>query len=102
MSADISFFTDPPADPEPPEPKGKPRKVEITDPLSGLPKAPKYRVITEKHLKMVAKEMALGMKALDRMNRPPPMTEQERKERRALAARERRAAEAVKRAILYG
>jgi hypothetical protein len=51
MPADISFFTDPP---EPIQPKGKPRKVEIqsandelTQPLSGLPKAPNYRVITE-------------------------------------------------------
>jgi hypothetical protein len=100
MSVDISFFTDPPpADPEP-EPKGRPRKVELNDPLFCLPKAPKYRVITEKHLKRVAKEMALGMRLLDRMNRLPPMTDKERKERRAFQARERRAAEALKRAIL--
>jgi hypothetical protein len=65
-------------------------------PLPGLPKPPKQRVITEKHLKRIAKEMQMGMRLLDRMNRLPPMTEQERKERRAFQARERRAAEAVK------
>jgi hypothetical protein len=44
--------------------------------------------------------MQMGMKALDRMNRPPPMTPSERKEQRAFQARERRSAEALKRAIL--
>jgi hypothetical protein len=73
---------------------------ELTDPLPGPPKASKQRVITENHLKRVTKEMALGMSLLDRMNRPAPMTDQERKERRALQARERRATEAVKKAIL--
>ncbi len=101
MPVDISFFSNPlPADPEPTKPKGKPRKVELTDPLCGLPKASNQRVITEKHLKRVTKEMQMGMRLLDRMNRPAPMTDQERKERRAFQARERRAAEAVRRAIL--
>jgi hypothetical protein len=100
MPVDISFFTEPPpAEPEP-EPKGKPRKVEITDPLFGLPKTSKVLVFTEKHLKRVAKEMQIGFRELDRMNRLPPMTPAERKEQRAFQARERRAAEAVKRAIL--
>jgi hypothetical protein len=70
------------------------------EPLPGLPKASKYRVITEKHLKLVAKEMQMGMRELARMSRPPTMTPAERREQRAFQARERRAAEAVKRAIL--
>jgi hypothetical protein len=86
MSVDISFFTDPPpVDPES---------------LPGLPKASKVHVFTEKHLKRVAKEMALGMKELDRMNRLPPMNPAERREQRRLQQIERRNAKALSEVVL--
>jgi hypothetical protein len=79
----IDFFTNPPSADLP------------NAPLPGLPKPPKQRVITEKHLKRIAKEMQMGMRLLDRMNRLPLMTEQERKERRRVQQIERRNAKAL-------
>jgi hypothetical protein len=73
---------------------------ELTDPLPGLPKASKQRVITEKHLKRVTKEMALGMRLLDRMNRPAPMNQAERREQRRLQQIERRNAKALSEVVL--
>jgi hypothetical protein len=70
------------------------------EPLPGLPKASKYRVITEKHLKRVAKEMQLGMKELDRMSRPAPMNPGERREQRRLQQIERRNAKALAEVVL--
>ncbi len=73
---------------------------ELTDLLPGLPKASNQRAITEKHLKRVAKEMALGMRLLDRMNRPAPLTDQDRKERRRVQQAERRAGKALSEVVL--
>jgi hypothetical protein len=102
MSVDISFFTEPPpAEPPPaePEPTAKPRKVELTD-LPGIPNVPKFIVWDKKREKEWDKSMRLAERELKRMNRPAPMTDQERKERRRVQQAERRAAKALSEVVL--
>jgi hypothetical protein len=96
MPADISFFTDPP---EPIQPKGKPRKVELTD-LPGIPNVPKFIVWDKKREKEWDKSMRLAERELKRMSRPAPMTPTERKEQRRLQQAARRAEKAIGKVVL--
>jgi hypothetical protein len=103
MPVDLSFFMTadpPPDDPEPAKSEGNPREVELTEPLFGLPKASKVRVLTEKHLKRVTKEMDLGMRLLDRMSRPALMNPAERREQRRLQQIARRNSKAIGSVVL--
>jgi hypothetical protein len=89
---DISFFTDPPPTDPKPEPKGKPRKIEI--------QTIKW---DRKREKEHDRAMKLASKAINGDFRLPldkPLTLGERKELRAWRQRERRASKAIETAIL--
>jgi hypothetical protein len=58
------------------------------------------RVYSEKDLKRIAKEMQGGMKELDRMAKPAPLTAAEAKELRRLQQAERRANKALLEVVL--
>jgi hypothetical protein len=88
---DLSFFF-PKRQPKP-EPKAKPRRVEIKP----------IRVFDKKAEKAHDKAMKLAAKALKgdfRLPRDEPLTLAEAKEMRALRQRERRASKAIETAIL--
>jgi hypothetical protein len=94
MPVDLSFFMTepPPADPEPIQPKGKPRKVEI-----------QTIIWDRKREKAHDKAMKMGFKAIGADFRVPkgkPMTPAERRELRTMRQRERRASKALSEAIL--
>jgi hypothetical protein len=87
---DISFFTEPPAKPEP---KAKPRRVEIKP----------IRVFDKKAEKAHDKAMKLASKAINgafRLPRDQPLTLGDRRELRAEQQRARRASKAISEAIL--
>jgi hypothetical protein len=89
----IAFFTEPPPADREPEPKAKPRRVEIKS----------IRVFDKKAEKEHDKAMKLASKAINgafRLPRDKPLSPAEAKEMRALRQRERRASKAIETAIL--
>jgi hypothetical protein len=62
--------------------------------------APKGRVIDQKELKRIGKQMELGARELARMDKRSPLTTAERKELRAEQQRARRASKAISEVLL--